>query len=350
MLAAAQPKINSRYTPQDFANITFGGFEIKLPDETIQIITELAAQVGSPTYIRTPTFQKQEINNGYNNNGYNDNGSGGGGGGGGFGAADNSFKKKKRGKPTEIVNDSDWENLRSFQATEIVQKAGLDAQIDNIRSSLNKMTDKNYNEQRGKIMEILDKVIEQNTDTRAVDMLRVGNAIFEIASNNRFYSKLYADLYCDLIDKYEIMTVIFETSLNSFLELFNHIEWCSAEENYDRFCKINKDNEKRKALSAFIVNLTLNKIISKTQLVNLTFNLLEQVWSFIKLDNKKNEVDEMVENIAILYNKECFKTSVLKIDGLEFIEVITTLAHSKTKSYASLSNKTIFKFMDMIDM
>lgn len=342
------------YTLQDFTNITFGGFDIKLPDETIQIITELATQVGSPTYIRTPTFQKRE-NNGVGFGLGTSNGIGNGlgtsnGTSAGFGC-DNSFKKKKRGnRVSEVLNDDDWESLRSFQATEIVQKAGLDAQIDNIRSSLNKMTDKNYNEQSGKIVEILNKIIEENTETNADDMLRVGNAIFEIASNNRFYSKLYADLYSDLIDNYEIMKVIFDKSFGSFLELFNHIEWCNSEEDYDRFCKINKDNEKRKALSAFIVNLTLNKIIPKDKLVGITFNLLEKVWSFIKIDNKKNEVDEMVENIAILYNKDCFDGSTLQIEDKGFIEVITILAHSKSKSYASLTNKTIFKFMDMIDM
>jgi len=37
-----------RYTLNDFTDITFNGFEIKFPDETMSIITELALQVGSP--------------------------------------------------------------------------------------------------------------------------------------------------------------------------------------------------------------------------------------------------------------------------------------------------------------
>ena len=70
----------------------------------------------------------------------------------------------------------------------------------------------------------------------------------------------------------------------------------------------------------------------------------------IKQDNKKNEVDEMSENIAILYNKELFNGCDQKIDDKNFMETITIFAHSKVKSYASLSNKSIFKFMDMIEM
>ena len=56
-----QSQMNHVYTLNDFRDITFGGFDIKLPDKTIEIITVLAEQVGSPTYIKTPVFAKREI-------------------------------------------------------------------------------------------------------------------------------------------------------------------------------------------------------------------------------------------------------------------------------------------------
>ena len=49
-----------RYTLKDFTDITFNGFDIKLPEETLVIITELSQQVGSPTYVKTPPFHKRE--------------------------------------------------------------------------------------------------------------------------------------------------------------------------------------------------------------------------------------------------------------------------------------------------
>jgi hypothetical protein len=49
-----------RYTLKDFTEIAFNGFDINLPEETLVIITELSQQVGSPTYIKTPTFHKRE--------------------------------------------------------------------------------------------------------------------------------------------------------------------------------------------------------------------------------------------------------------------------------------------------
>ena len=327
-----------RYTLNDFTNITFNGFEMRFPDETMSIITELALQVGSPTYVKTPTFAKREN----------------GGSGLAFTSSNSSvdsgdFKRKKRGnRPVEVLNDDDWESIRTFQATVIEQKVGIDAQIDLIRSSLNKMSEKNYSEHSTKICEILNQLIVDGTIEG--DMQRVGNAIFEIASNNRFFSKLYADLYTLLINNYQIMRSIFDASFNAFLNIFKNIESASPEEDYEKYCKVNKDNEKRKALSLFFVNLMLNDVIKKEKLIEITFNLLNQVLVFINEQNKKSEVDEIIENIALLYNKEWFEGISERIDGTTFIKVIERLAHSKAKDFPSLSNKSIFKCMDMIEM
>jgi len=327
-----------RYTLNDFTDITFNGFDIKLPDETLSIITELSLQVGSPTYIKTPIFEKREhdLNRGGNTifSGLGEN---------------TEIRKRRRGnKPVEVLNDGDWESIRTFQTTVIEQKVGIDAQIDLIRSSLNKMTEKNYGEHSSKIIEILNQLIGENVIDE--EMLRVGNAIFEIASNNRFFSKLYADLYTLLIKQFHAMRSIFDTNFDAFLEIFKTIESSNPDENYEHYCKVTKDNERRKALSSFFVNLTINNVIVKEKLTDLTFHLLNKVLVFMKEENKKSEVDEIIENIFILYNKEWFENSRQKIEDQTFIKVIENLARSKAKDYPSLSNKTIFKCMDMIEM
>jgi len=322
----------SRYTLNDFTNITFNGFDIRLPDETISIITELALQVGSPTYIKTPNFAKREnvLKMGGDLNG-------------------GDFKKKKRGnRAVEILNDEDWESIRTFQTTVIEQKVGIGAKIDLIRSSLNKMSEKNYDEHSQKILEVLNQLIEDGTSE--CDMQSVGNAIFEIASNNRFFSKLYADLYTLLIENYQMMRVIFDQCFDSFLDIFKNIENVSPDVDYDKYCKVVKDNDSRKSLSAFFVNLAMNGVIQKSQIIDLAFNLLEQVLAYMKEDNKRSEVDEIIENICILYKKDWFDESVQQINGDSFVKVIENLARSKPKDYPSLSNKSIFKCMDMIEM
>jgi len=331
-----------RYNLTDFHNITFNGFEIKLPEDTLSIISEIAQQVGSPTYIRTPTFAKKE-NVASSSIKY---------GSIGFTGPDSGFKRRKRNKNVESVNDEDWETIRSFQATKIEQKTGIDSKIDLLRTCLNKLTDKNYDELIEKIVDNFEELVKN--DTSDEDMLKVGNSIFDIASNNRFFSKMYADLYALLIKKFEVMKVIFENSLDTFLELFKTIEYVESEQDYDRFCKINKDNEKRKALSLFFVNLCSNKIISEEKIVVIACDLMKQVVNLIKENNKKNEVDEITENIAILYNKTIFENCSpdvdQKIENELFIDIIHRLSLCKVKTYPSLSNKSIFKYMDMIDM
>ena len=319
-----------KFTLKDFTNITFNGFEFKIPEETLNIITNLSQQVGSPTYIKTPIFSKKEHFDQDND-------------------SQDVFKRKKRmNKPQEILNDSEWDSIRTFQATKIEHKEGLDAKIDIIRCALNKMSEKNYLDQSKIILDILNQLIECSTSE--TEMLRVGNAIFEIASNNRFYSKLYADLYTLLITQIDLMNIIFENNLNTFLEIFMNIEQSNPDEDYDKFCKVNKNNERRKSLSSFFVNLTLNNIISNEKITDLTCDLMNKLVGFITQENKKSEVDELVENIFILYNKEWMDKCLIDIRGDTFINHVKLLAHTKAKTFPSLSNKAIFKFMDMIEM
>jgi hypothetical protein len=353
-----------KYTIVDFNSILFNGFDLTLSDETVKIISELAKQVGSPDYVKTPVFKKRE----------------------------NPLKqvqtivstsiKKKKGKNTEITED-DWNVIRTFQATKFEKKEGIDAQIALIKSHLNKLSDKNYKEIKDKLIEIIEKIIIENKtqekepeeednnkteeekleqekleqETKQMNeenMYNISLVIFEIASNNRFYSKIYANLYADLFVRYEFIKNIFENSFNKFLELFLTIEYVNPEENYDKFCKINKDNEKRKSLCEFFINLMINNIISKDKIYNLLVSLLSQVSELIVMSNKKNEVDEIMETIALLYKTDLFdcdnSNNESLVNGLTITEFITKLANSKVQKNMSLTSKTIFKCMDMLDL
>jgi hypothetical protein len=105
------------YDLQDFTNITFDGFNLTLPEETIQIISNLSLEVGSPTYVKTPIFRKRE--NPLKTTGLVSSSQCIGGG---MGLLNNNYKKKRGNRNIEIVNDEDWEALRSFHTTKIEQK------------------------------------------------------------------------------------------------------------------------------------------------------------------------------------------------------------------------------------
>jgi hypothetical protein len=316
-----------KYDLKDFNNIIFEGFNINLPDELISMISNLSVQVGSPTYIKTPTFKKKDTE---------------------FISETNTNKYTSLKKKFVNVNCDDWESIKSYKSTKIELKEGLDGKIDLIRSYLNKISEKSYEEQCNNIYIILDELIKDNTSEE--DMIKIGNSIFEIASNNRFYSKLYADLYTKLISEFALMKIIFVNNLNKYLDVFDNIEYVSAEENYDMFCRINRENERRKSLSSFFINLSINQIISRDKIIELTFNLLKKVVSLVNEQNKKSVVDEIVENISILYKKEWFTNCDTQIDGLTFVQTVEKFANSNPKTYNSLTNKSIFKFMDILEL
>lgn len=324
-----------RYTLEQVEDIIFKGFDYVVPEEVMEKISSLAMQVGSPDYVKTPVFKKR----------------------------DNPMKveptsvvkeqgKKKRGnKAMEVVNDDDWDSIRTFQTTKIETKIGIDAEFDLIRGFINKLTDKNYIDMRNKIVEVIEKLVSETSES---NLNGIGSNIFEIASSNRYYSKIYAELYSDLSSKFEFIKSKYEENFKKFAELFENIEYVDPNENYDKFCEINKINEKRKSLAMFYINLMHCGVISKREIMQITRNLLAKMYHYISIENKKNEVEELTETVALLYKKELYEEdegdNYEQIEGYTIGEIIEKIANSKIKDYKSLTNKAVFKFMDLIDM
>jgi hypothetical protein len=335
-----------KYKLIDFETITFNGFDFSIPEETVQLISMLSMEVGSPTYIKTPVFQKKDnTNNVFVPSSAKQ-----------ISVTTQPTRKRRGNKNSDITND-DWETIRSFQVTNIEQHIGVDAEMDKIRNCLNKLTDKTFTDMKTQIIDILNSLEDISTE----EMTRIGNIIFEIASNNKFYSKLYADIYTELIRSFDIMKQIFQVNYNTYLLLFDNIEYIDSEKDYNKFCIINKQNESRRAISTFFINLSLNGIIDSKNILSILKNLLESVLSKIKQENNKNEVDELTENIAILYNKNIiqlfekqYQSSIndcaeLYVNGGDtIVQTIKKLSEIKVKCYPSMSSKTIFKFMDMV--
>ena len=137
------------------------------------------------------------------------------------------------------------------------------------------------------------------------------------------------------------------------------MKYFDPDKDYDKFCDMNVINEKRKLTSQLFVYLALNGIIPRSSIYDLLVSLLRTMTEYINQPDKKFEVDEIAENMAILFNKEIIKTveespnynkELYIINGLTIVELITLFAKSKAKDYRSLSNKSIFKCMDLVEM
>ena len=331
-------KVTKQYSILDYEDITNAGFLCNLSQETLDIISKLSEQVGAPTYIKTPIFLKKEnrsINGGAG-------GGVGGGGGGGF--------KKTKNKPSEITDD-DWEVIRAFQTTQKHVSEGIQKNVDNIRGYLNKITDANEEAMTKDIKAEISQLIEH--DTSHENMMKIGYSIFNIASSNSFYSALYARLFKSLMNDYDIFKKIFEDNFKEFMNLFEAIEFVDPKKNYDKFCEYTKTNDKRRAMSLFVVNLMINHIISENEIIEIIKQLQTLISSYLRKPEKANEVEELTENLCIIITKskdylgkdETKSSWESIIKNIEFVTVLKP----KMKEYPSITNKTIFKHMDIFE-
>tara|TARA_X000000368_G_scaffold88406_1_gene67377 strand:+ start:6484 stop:7395 length:912 start_codon:yes stop_codon:yes gene_type:complete len=273
-----------------------------------QIIDELSITVGSATYSKTPVFS-------------------------------NKNRETKVNKVKKEFNN--WEAVRNFKKTEMVTNIGIDKKVDELRCLLNKLTSKNYDVIKPQIVTLVDAIISNNNDT---DINKICNFIFEVASSNKFYSDIYALLYSQMIDSYSILKTILDNTLKTYLILFDDIELGDPKLDYDKFCKINANNDKRKAISLFLTNLMKNNIISETIIMDMVCKLQNLLESLMNDENKKKESEEIIENIYIL-----LINSYEIITNKDEIKLYVSNNIETISKKSGISNKANFKYMDIID-
>jgi len=353
-----------QYTLQDFNTIIWGGFSFDLKDVgVIELISSLADKVGAPSYIKTPVFpkrekqDKQEIK--YDSKplqSSNAIGSSSGGGVVGSGGGNANIRRVKN-KPSQITDD-DWNMIRNFQKTELRKTEGIEKRIDTIRSLLNKLTETTYSEVKNEIFNEVKEIIDNDNDNEAHDpntvneenITKIASSIFNTASSNIFYSGLYSKLFKELMNYHKVFESVFDKSFSEFVGLFKKVEYVDPSVNYNKFCENTKINDTRRAMSTFIVNLMIEGVLHSDKVVDIITELQEMISSYIKLANKSNELEELNENIFILVTNgkdilsshEDWERIISRIKFLSVLKV-------KMKEYPSVTNKFIFKNMDILE-
>ena len=275
-----------QYTISEINTIQQNGFDYQLEEEVIHSLRELYKHFKNNTdVIRPISFRKSTF----------------------------SFNK-----PTTVLREEEKENG-----------------VVVARLLLNKISQKNYLD----CVEKLDEMLLRFTED---ERRQIAELLFEVASTNRFYTSVYADIYSHLMTFEPVMEVFsqyYETRYSKFLEMFDNIVYVDPNTDYDLFCDMNLKNEKRKALCTFLACLMRNNIIPAEHVQTVLRTLLEKTQAFITEANRVNEVDEMVENINCLYIPSCHHS--------RFHPKLATLAAIKYKQFPSLSSKTLFKLQDI---
>lgn len=298
------------------------------PDPLIsEAILKIYSQVGNPNYIKTPVFTKTDFK-------------------------DDTRRKKRLEKSKPVLSNDDVKKYVPTQITRVVND------IDLIRSLVNKLTDKNYNELVPKILQALqdldDKYNSENNEEEVKERKKkIADLIFNICSTNRFYSSNYAEIFALLANKYSYINDIFSEHINLYKLQFDNIKYVDSSDNYDEFCMINKMNEKRRAFTTFLVNLNSHQFLKKEFIIDLTKHLFELMYKLIDIDNKKNEIDEIVENIYIIFNKEYmndYESIMINKEEHSITNFIESISLCKLKDFKSLSSRSKFKIMDLNEM
>lgn len=314
------------YNLDNYKNIIVSSYDYKLPETIINIITNLSNELGVSFKENTKSTNSQEENAGENK----------------------KYSKRnfgnKRIKP--VVDEEQWEKMKSFKSTQIEQKEGIEKLINDVRVCLNKISNKNYETQRDVIIQYI-KEITENKESE-IELLKIKKSIFEIASTNKFYSELYALLYKDLINTFDCFKENIEPFINEYIENIQKINYVDPKVDYDKYCDYNKENDRRKAMSAFIVNLSKNDIVEKNIVVDKIIYLEELVLNYCDTENKTNELEEITENVFILITNAL--AYMMHEPNWEIVvNNIKKLAQMKTKDHKSLSSRAVFKFMDILD-
>ena len=97
-------------------------------------------------------------------------------------------------------------------------------------------------------------------------------------------------------------------------------------------------------MSKFFVNLMKKQVLSNELMSNFIISLLKNMFKNIKEEGKIKICEEICENLYILLNK-----NLSYFENQEIIETLNTIVKIPKKSIPSLSNKIIFKIMDILE-
>jgi len=328
------------YSLNDFNEILFGepSIQYKLDTDTENIITYLANLLGVVNYI-TPTSSFQQTNQ--------------------YSASKplqgHSHHLSKRSKPSSSSANSSFTRKDkeiedswlqpAFKTTKIEKKEGS---INEIRTCLNKLSQKNYETNKIQLLELI-----RNSDQ--AHLPTIANTIFDTASTNKFYSEIYAQLYKELLAEFHIFTDILQTFIQTFTETMRDIVYVDANTNYDDFCAYNKKNDARKATSVFITNLSKKGVLPIQTLATIIFQIQAIMHEYIQHNNtdikKTNEVEEITENIYLLITATHteLKSHVPEQWNI-LLANIQRISQCKAKENPSLTSRAIFKHLDMLDV
>jgi hypothetical protein len=354
------------YEYKDFEDIIFNGFDQQLSIEIIENLKDLQKKLGISL---NQTNANTNVNNQRKNN---------------YHASQtpkqnwktNHLEQNKDNNQNGKINNENQEEIKfskrglNAQTSDAdvspnrdltVSSLNIEKDLSTLRVSLNKISEKNFKNQSDVILELIDPYIVD--ESRNKYLAKFAQTIFEISSTNSFLSELNAKLYGLFINKSNLFSGFLEEFIVSYkrMYVFDNMqaekltcESCSTTpcktclENYQN--KLNKLNDRRKAITNFLVDLMKEGVIQLNTVLECLMSLFDIFEEWIEVKNRVLEVDELVENIFLFLTKAQTELKGHSDWDEIYEDKVCVYGEFKCKEKNSLSSRAIFKFKDLLDL
>lgn len=183
---------------------------------------------------------------------------------------------------------------------------------------LNKLTAESYAKIGGKVVDLMGHLDPAETD-------KFCETVFSIASGNRFYSKIYADL-CKELCKYEGFKTLLDARCAKYA---TDLPTTTAD---------------GRALTLFVTNLALNGSIAQSLAVSGAQQLQDLIEASLDDAAKKEQVEEWSEHLALMLTQQRAFTAACGLQAR-----LAAISKTAPKARAGLSIKTVFRYMDILE-
>lgn len=249
---------------------------------------------------------------------------------------------------TQNVSAGDWEALRSFKPTKKTEAAeGSDKIVNDIRMTLNKITQKTYETLKTNVIQAVRECLELYPDETT--MQKLSKQFFDIVVRDRFLTDIYVDLYLALIENFPAFEGQFDARVDVYRETMDQMKYADPEKDYDAYCNYVKVNDQRKAMTLFIIQLFKKDKIPATYMLELVLFMLNKTRENRDMPNKTNEVDEITENFYLVYLHCNVFLDTCDEWVAQVVPIIREFAEIQLGSFPSISSRALLKYQDIVE-
>ena len=264
-------------------------------------------------------------------------------------------KHYKHNNNRKYDNNGQWVQQIPFKVTTLEKKEGIDVKYSDMRSTLNKITLKNQETLLPKVIDTIHYIMnEESSDDEDEDLQeqdsysRIIDVLLDIVKKIKKGHEIYVIVLKEMIQCYPSFVTQISEFVSIYRNTYDDIIDIDANDNYDGYCDLVKQNDYRRSNSNFMINLTKQKLVDENELIAIIDSLFDKVLDNIDNEQKTVLIEEITENLSIfILNSHSFLKTHSQWGLL--IEKLNKCSKLKAKDHKSISSRIVFKYMDIQD-